>query len=154
MIHADGVVELQPSGISKPTRVWCGSTSFRIGFYQASFRPSSPSCLPACVGTTTSTHRYSCTVLYHSLHDSAHVGVSAGTHVTIQLISADAQAHPISPSFNIFYKKTSSMFGSEITTLSSAILGPDLSVKQTTSLASQYFEMEIKMLKVTLCCIM
>lgn len=48
----------------------------------------------------------------------------------------------------IFYKKSGSVFGTQVSLTPATILGPELAVRQPISGEAQYFEYEIKKLKV------
>eukprot|EP00198_Chlamydomonas_reinhardtii_P011183 XP_001700520.1 predicted protein [Chlamydomonas reinhardtii] len=63
------------------------------------------------------------------------------------LIIGFYQAAPYSDAFRIFYKKSGSVFGTQVTLQPATILGPELAVRQPVTGEVQYFEYEIKKLK-------
>ncbi|KAG2427769.1 hypothetical protein HXX76_012094 [Chlamydomonas incerta] len=63
------------------------------------------------------------------------------------LILGFYQAAPYSDAFRIFYKKSGSVFGTQVTLQPATILGPELAVRQPVIGEVQYFEYEIKKLK-------
>ncbi|KAG2452767.1 hypothetical protein HYH02_002997 [Chlamydomonas schloesseri] len=63
------------------------------------------------------------------------------------LIIGFYQAAPYSDAFRIFYKKSGSVFGTQVTLQPASILGPELAVRQPVIGEVQYFEYEIKKLK-------
>ncbi|KAL6758711.1 hypothetical protein V8C86DRAFT_2589425, partial [Haematococcus lacustris] len=60
------------------------------------------------------------------------------------------QAQPVSDVVTVFYKKTGSVFGTEVTLPATSLLGPELSIRQPAALGAaptEYYELEIKKLK-------
>ncbi|GIL65192.1 hypothetical protein Vafri_18990 [Volvox africanus] len=57
------------------------------------------------------------------------------------------QAAPYSEALKIFYKKSGSVFGTQVMLTPASIMGPELAVRQPTLGEAQYFEYEIKKLK-------